>query len=357
MNMSEAHASPRQGHRVDNNSGTTAAAQGAPADSDFPSWFSDYLDSRYRAKKSPNTIAAITSDFTMIGRRITAGRPLAELSLAELTTEQMESAFTDYSKTHSANSCLRCRSTWTRLCQWLETRELLPGRNPMLTIEPVKRKASEPKSLKPETIEALVVAVGEVDSAPRSWPQMERAAILLSVLAGPREAELLALNIADIRDTPQGPVVQIRRAKGDKPRTVPIEGSMVEVIEDYLRSRESLFGAGRPRAAVEYPLRRFAPDDPLFVGSDGRRLTRGSLSYRIRRAYKRAGISPPDGALLHAFRHSFATQLADTGIDTFKLRALLGHSSLTSTQRYIDAAGQEHRGAAARNPLYRLTQR
>ena len=90
----------------------------------------------------------------------------------------------------------------------------------------------------------------------------------------------------------------------------------------------------------------------MFVGADGERITVGTLQARIGRLFKRAAVPTKPGALLHSLRHTYATVLADTGINPYQLRTLLGHESAETSQRYIAAAGQENRGAAARNPLY-----
>lgn len=322
-------------------------------ESELPEWFNAYVRSRRRLKRSPHTVAAIIDDFTAIGTLLARGKPLCELPIDYLTWRRLETAFANYADTHAANSCRRCRSTWNQLCLWLTDRDYLTGSNPMRAIEVAKSVVGPPKSLTGDQVEALVDAVHQVNDPPRSWPEMERAIIMLGVLAGPREAELLALSIADVRPTDGGAVLHIR-GKGQKYRSVPIEAPAVALIDEYLRSREVVFGATDRRGDSDVPLRRFRPDDPLFVGADGNRLTRGSLSYRLRRAFKRAGFQPPEGALMHSLRHTYATSLADMDVGPYRLRGLLGHESLASTQRYIGAAGQDHRAAAATNPLYRL---
>jgi site-specific recombinase XerD len=87
---------------------------------------------------------------------------------------------------------------------------------------------------------------------------------------------------------------------------------------------------------------------------DGQRISRETLQYRVLRAFKRAGVGAqrPDGALLHAFRHTFATELANADVNVYTLRDLLGHASIATSQRYVEAAGAETRSAAAKNPLY-----
>ena len=95
---------------------------------------------------------------------------------------------------------------------------------------------------------------------------------------------------------------------------------------------------------------------PLFVGADGDRITRGTLQYRVLRAFRRAGIDADRarGALVHGLRHTFATELANADVSVYTLMKLLGHESMVTSQRYVTAAGTETRTAAAQNKLYSL---
>ena len=96
---------------------------------------------------------------------------------------------------------------------------------------------------------------------------------------------------------------------------------------------------------------------PLFVGSDGDRITRGTQQYRVLRAFRRdAGIDADRarGALVHGLRHTFATELANADVSVYTLMKLLGHESMVTSQRYVTAAGTETRTAAAQNTLYDL---
>ncbi|WP_306248108.1 tyrosine-type recombinase/integrase [Mycobacterium sp. TY815] len=60
-------------------------------------------------------------------------------------------------------------------------------------------------------------------------------------------------------------------------------------------------------------------------------------------------------ALVHALRHTYTTELANTNISVHTLMKLLGHDSTRTSQRYVNAAGAGTRAAAAKDPLYRLT--
>jgi integrase len=60
------------------------------------------------------------------------------------------------------------------------------------------------------------------------------------------------------------------------------------------------------------------------------------------------------GALVNGLRHTYATQLANADVSVYTLMKLLGHESMTTSQRYVSGAGTENRAAVAQNPLYQL---
>ena len=126
---------------------------------------------------------------------------------------------------------------------------------------------------------------------------------------------------------------------------------------EYLDSRAVRFPAtARGRSSTVSGLAAWPPTAPLFVGSDGDRITRGTLQYRVLRAFRRAGIDEDRarGALVHVLRHTFATELASADVSVYVLMRLLGHESMVTSQRYVTAAGAETRAAAAQNRIYGL---
>ncbi len=163
-------------------------------------------------------------------------------------------------------------------------------------------------------------------------------------------------NIGDLRRTDDGAVIQVR-GKGDKDRRDPGRAGARRRPRALPRQPSNpLPATAKRRSSPSGGLAAWPAAAPLFVGGDGERITRGTLQYRVLRAFRRAGIDADRarGALLHGLRHTFATELANADVSVYALMNLLGHESMATSQRYVTAAGTDTRTAAAQNKLYGL---
>ncbi len=171
-----------------------------------------------------------------------------------------------------------------------------------------------PKSLSVAHAQDLVSGYASPDTNP--WIAKRDTAILMLLYGcGLRIGEALGLNAAD---APAGDSMVIT-GKGGKQRMVPALPAVVTAIDDY-------------RAACPFPL---APEDPLFMGVRGKRLNPGVVQKTMRGL--RGALGLPETATPHALRHSFATHLLESGGDLRTIQELLGHASLSTTQRYTSA--------------------
>ena len=144
----------------------------------------------------------------------------------------------------------------------------------------------------------------------------DRAIIELLYSSGLRVSELTGLDIGNI-DLAEGLVRVV--GKGRKERIVPVGGKAREAICRYLESR------GAP-----------AEEDPLFENHRGGRLTPRSVQRNLKQQLLHAGILKD--ATPHALRHSFATHLLGSGADLRAIQELLGHASLSTTQKYTQVS-------------------
>ena len=226
-----------------------------------------------------------------------------------------------------------------------------------LTVDEAFRLMESPKSISEKSSE------GAKEKGLR-----DRAILELLYSSGLRVSELVGLNSNQL-DLDLG-IVKVM-GKGRKERIVPVGVKAIEVLKAYLEERrmlkglppgqKPLWGGGRPggrpsRRAMRLSLRGGSPsgaepepasgpegsparraagpegEEPIFVNSLGGRLTARSVGRLVKKYSRHLGIfrkvSP------HSLRHTFATHLLDAGADIREIQEMLGHSSLSTTQRY-----------------------
>jgi integrase/recombinase XerC len=218
-----------------------------------------------------------------------------------------------------ASSTARALSVVRGFYRWLDKRGLAD--NPAVgAIRTPKVPRSLPRALsQDEASEAL----GQVDALDdRPWVNKRDAAVCLLLYGcGLRLGEALSLRRREAQTAGQD---SLRiTGKGQKQRIVPLLPPVVAAIDDYL-------------AVCPHPL---PADGPLFVGIRGGPLGPRQVQQRLVDLRRLLGL--PESATPHALRHSFATHLLAGGGDLRAIQELLGHASLSTTQRYtdVDTAG------------------
>jgi integrase/recombinase XerC len=158
----------------------------------------------------------------------------------------------------------------------------------------------------------------------------DRALLELLYAAGLRVSELTGLNYADIDQKER--VLRVV-GKGDKERIVPYGSKAQEALEKYWPLREELF----LQASSTRGRHRDAPHtEAVFLNYAGRRLTQRSVG-RIVKKYVRL-VNVNWDLHPHSLRHAFATHLLADGADLRAIQELLGHQSLSTTQKYTHAS-------------------
>lgn len=186
--------------------------------------------------------------------------------------------------------------------------------NPALkAVRAPKLPRSIPKALAADEALDLLDTAKEIADEP--WIAARDTALLTLLYGcGLRLGEALSLTRNDV---PKDETLRVT-GKGDKTRLVPVLPVVKQAIADYL-ALCPFAGDGR---------------QPLFLGARGGALNPGVVQRQIRRL--RALLGLPDTATPHALRHSFATHLLAGGGDLRTIQELLGHASLSTTQRYTD---------------------
>lgn len=214
------------------------------------------------------------------------------------------------------SSMARLMSTLRGFFKFLDRQDLL--HNPAIgAVKAPRPPRSLPKPLAAEDAMEALATAAEMHDEP--WLAARDVALFTLLYGcGLRLGEALGM---ECRDMPKGDTMVIT-GKGRKQRQVPVLPVVREALADYLRQ-------------CPFP---HSPEAPLFVGARGGPLNPGVVQRQMRRLRLLLGL--PDTATPHALRHSFATHLLAGGGDLRTIQELLGHSSLSTTQRYthVDAA-------------------
>ncbi|MBC7166415.1 tyrosine recombinase XerC [Phenylobacterium sp.] len=189
-----------------------------------------------------------------------------------------------------------------------------------------KVKPGAPRPVTEDQARGLI-AEPDLDPDREPWEAARDAAVLTLLYGcGLRISEALSLRRAD------APLAESLRitGKGGKTRLVPVLPAVAEAVESYL-------------AEVPFAL---APEDALFRARRGGPLSPRHVQATVQTLRGRLGL--PSSATPHALRHSFATHLLGAGADLRSIQELLGHASLSTTQRYTDVDAERLLAAYAK---------
>jgi integrase/recombinase XerC len=263
-------------------------------------------------RASPHTVAAYGRDLAFFLEFLT--KHLGELPSLSTFARLLPADYRAFLAYRAAEveraSIARGLSVMRTFIRFLERRRL--AASPALAVlRAPKLPKSVPKPL--SVVDAAEIVEAPTEFVASVW-QAKRDIALLTLLygCGLRLSEALGLKRSE---APRGDLITIT-GKGRKQRLVPVLPAVREAIADYL-------------AACPYAL---PADGPLFVGARG-----GPLHPRVVQRQMQAlrnALGLPETATPHALRHSFATHLLSGGGDLRAIQELLGHASLSTTQRY-----------------------
>jgi len=271
--------------------------------------FLDYLT--YERNVSINTIEAYRDDLEsfvsfLCNDYFTMGRDLVDLRRVDHLTIRAYLAHLARRKL-ARTSIARHLSALRTFFKYL-MREGLAEVNPARSVATPKREKHLPSVMQTSEIALLL----EQPDLSTNLGIRDRAWMELLYASGLRISELVGIDIDDIELRAR--LVKVR-GKGSKERIVPFGSKAEEAVRAYLAVREG-----------------DAEENALFLNYRGARITTRSVRRLfdgyLRDASLRGGISP------HTMRHSFATHLLNAGADLRGIQELLGHASLSTTQKY-----------------------
>lgn len=206
----------------------------------------------------------------------------------------------------------RALSTIKMFYKFLNKKQYSPNKN-IFNIKLTKISKPLPKALLPT--HAVEATNNILNLSPENWIGLRNTAILLLMYgAGLRIGEVLSLKVSDIPKS-SDEMLKIK-GKGNKERLVPILPEILTSINNYFK-------------ACPYDL---SGEKEIFRGLRGKPLNPDVFRSALKTLANTLGL--PNYTSPHAFRHSFATHLLNNGGDLRTIQELLGHKSLTTTQRY-----------------------
>ncbi len=214
-------------------------------------------------------------------------------------------------KSHRKSSIARKLSALRTFFDFL-VREGVVAVNPGEMVGTPRKESYLPSVLSVDEASALVERAARGDLR-----ELRDRAILETLYScGLRVSELTGLDVGHL--DLDAALVRVL-GKGRKERIVPVGRKAREALEQYLAARTDLH-----------------PADPLFLNHRGGRLTPRSVQRHLKEQLLRAGVLKD--ATPHTLRHSFATHLLDAGADLRSIQELLGHASLSTTQKYTQVS-------------------
>ncbi len=285
---------------------------------------------------SPHTVRAYDSDITQYLAWVAGEkqRKMSELRPEDLDLTSVRLHLAELNKAGKARSSVaRKLSALRTFVKYLRREDLIEHDPTAMAVAP-KRDQTIPTHLSEPEMTRLI----EMPSTADPLGRRDRAILELFYASGLRLSELVGINLEDLNLS--GRMVRVM-GKGGKQRLLPFNQSTLAALRAWMADRAGILAArlaraGRrpavtPRKKLPAAAHR-TPVDPLFLNVRGGRLSGRSVDRMLRRyvaaCSTRLGISP------HALRHSFATHLLQRGADLRVIQELLGHSRLSTTQRY-----------------------
>jgi integrase/recombinase XerC len=272
--------------------------------------FAAYLETEKRASK--NTVLAYRRDLHSLLSFASEKKRVQKP--ADIDVHVLRAWLGMLARTHAASSIARKIAAVRAWMRWLVRRGHLEKSSADELASPKVRRPL-PTFLSPDAAKQVVTAPGA------DTPARARDMAILELLygSGLRVGECASL---DLKDVDLGAMTARVIGKGNKERIVPIGGKSRQALATYLSQR----------AALVHPKTRKQDPHALFLNVRGARLTPRAIEDIVRKygtlGAGRADLHP------HALRHTCATHLLDGGADLRSIQEILGHSSLSTTQRY-----------------------
>jgi integrase/recombinase XerC len=285
--------------------------------------FIQYL--QFERNASPHTLRNYRSDLLQFRQFLSGGgakeeKPVSVQAIDSLQIRNFLAFLFEHEKEKS--SAARKLAAIRSFFKFLR-REGVLAENPAAIISTPKRPKILPRIMTEEETNQFLDQVARESETGDAAFTRDRAILELLYASGLRVSELVGL---DLRTINLGECVLLARGKGRKERMVPFGSKAKNALSNYLPVRERVLREAKTSSPA------------LFLNARGKRLTARSV-HRIVTHYVRS-FGPKINVSPHGLRHAFASHLLAEGADLRAIQEMLGHASLSTTQKYTQVSIQ-----------------
>ncbi len=316
-----------------------------------PEYINSFLDySAVVLNKSPNSVKEYNYDLNMflkymkINFKLTKENDFSKINikdfdiqtLKKITTNDINSFLSYLALNQGSKPATRARkiSTIRIFFAYLFDQKLIDD-NPAIGIKTPKQEKRMPKYLSLDDSKKLLNVTADENDENK---ERDYAIITLFLNCGLRLSELVGINISNI-DFSENRLTVI--GKGNKERTIYLNGSCIKAIQDYM--------SVRPKEGVKVDSK--GSNKALFLSKRKERISNRMVQYIVERELMKAGLDTSKYST-HKLRHTAATLMYQYGhVDIRALQELLGHESIATTEIYTHVSNEQVRNAVESNPL------
>lgn len=284
---------------------------------DFIGYFISYLSIEKAAATS--TIHKYRADLNRFRNFLTTNQNLKDFSC--ITPENIRNylSYLKNSFNYKTSSMANKINIIKHFFSFLHNADYIKS-NPSILIKTPPKRRKLPKVLNEVEIEKLLKMPDYNSGFSRKFLIRDKLILTMFIYTGLRKSELLNLNWDDLNLDCSS--ILIRNSKNKQSRILPIHPKIKQLLEIYLVQRLPL------------------TDNALFIGSQGRRLSKNSLDNLFKR-YIEKGRLDDKGYTIHTLRHTFATMLLKRDASLFHIKELLGHRGIESTEIYLHLTNKD----------------
>jgi len=277
---------------------------------------------RYERNASPHTIRNYESDLKQFRNYLQGGDPEAPVDFGAVDALRIRGFLSQlFSGEKKKTSIARKLASVRAFYKFLAKDHVLAA-NPAATVSTPKLDKTLPRIMTEEEMNSVLDRMAEAVPAGDPILRRDRAILELLYASGLRVSELVGL---ELRSVNFGDNMLLVRGKGRKERIVPFGSKARKALDDYLPVRERILMDAKNRS-----------ETALFVNLQGERLTTRSVDRFVKKYVRTYGpnvkVSP------HSLRHAFASHLLTEGADLRSIQEMLGHRSLSTTQKYTQVS-------------------